>query len=169
MKLKDKILVTLLLTMGLVLHYISPGIFFGMKMDFLLVSVVISIVLFPSFDNYVLVAFLSGVFSALTTTLPGGQIPNLIDKFISSFIIYLFVKYLISRKENTFTVGLVGLVGTFISGSIFLLSAKYIMGMKDISNTLIYAVVLPTAIINSLLVGFVYKVLDKAMKNYKLA
>lgn len=169
MKLKDKILVTLLLTMGLVLHYVTPGLFLGMKMDFLLVFVVISILLFPKIENYLLVSFLAGIFSALTTTLPGGQIPNLIDKFISTFIIYLLVKYLISKKENIVTVSIVGFIGTFISGLIFLLSAKYIMGLSEISNTLIYAVVFPTACINALATGFTYKVIQKAFKNYKMA
>ena len=37
MKLKENIFTTLLLAIGLILHYITPGILGGMKFDFLLV------------------------------------------------------------------------------------------------------------------------------------
>lgn len=169
MKLKDRILVTLLLTMGLVIHHITPGIFFGMKMDFLLISIVIAVILYPTFENYILVAILGGVFSALTTSFPGGQIPNIIDKFISTFVILLLTKNLLKNRNNIYIVGLIGLIGTFVSGSVFLLSVKYIMGISDLSSSLIYMVVLPASIINSFGTAFMYKVIEKSLSAYKTA
>lgn len=166
MKLKDRILITLLLTIGLLLHYLSPGIFFGMKMDFLLISIVVSIILIPTFENYLMVAFLGGMFSALTTSFPGGQLPNIIDKIISTYIIYRMVLLFYKNIDKKAILGLIGFIGTFVSGSIFLLSARLILGLTDIGLNLIFAVVIPTAIINSIGTIFIYSIVKRSLKVY---
>lgn len=164
MKLKEKILITLLLTIGLLLHYITPGIFLGMKVDFLLIFIIISIMLFPEFENYLLVALLGGLFSAMATTFPGGQISNMIDKLISTYVILLLVKALEKHLDKKIVVLALGFIGTMVSGTIFLASSKFIMGLDNIGINLIYLVVLPSAVINSIALPFTYSMVSKVKK-----
>lgn len=156
MKLKDRILVTLLLTMGLLLHYITPAMFLGMKVDFLLIFIIISIILFPRFDNYLLVAILGGLFSAMSSTFPGGQIANIIDKLVSTYLILIMVKLAKKQLDKKLIIAIVGFLGTMASGTIFLASSKFILGLEGIGMSLVYMVVLPAALINGLVVAFLY-------------
>ncbi len=161
MKLKDRILVTLLLTMGLLLHYITPAMFLGMKVDFLLIFIIISIILFPRFDNYLLVAILGGLFSAMSSTFPGGQIANIIDKLVSTYLILIMVKLSKKHLDKKLITFLVGLLATMASGTIFLASSKFILGLEGIGMNLVYMVVLPAALINGIVVAFLYPIVKR--------
>ncbi|WP_369813843.1 tryptophan transporter [Halolactibacillus sp. JCM 19043] len=88
MKTKDLVLLALFMGIGAVLHIIAPPILFGMKPDIMLPMMFLGILIFPK-ANYVLVlSIATGVISALTTTVPGGQISNLVEKPITAFVFF---------------------------------------------------------------------------------
>lgn len=168
MNLKESLRTTLLLAIGFVVHLITPGIFFGMKMDFLLIAMFISLVMNRNFKNCILTSFLAGILSAMATSFPGGQILNIIDKLITGITMYLLIRALGDRLENKFVLALLGFVGTLLSGSIFLYSAKLILAM-DIDFKLIYLVVLPAAAINAVGLVFLEGIVARAVKSLKTA
>jgi len=164
MKLKNNIFTALLLAIGFILHQITPGIFGGMKFDFLLSFIFISLLINDSFKNAILTGLLGGLFSAMATTFPGGQIPNVIDKLITCIILFVIIKFLRHFNLNTLLVGFISGLGTLISGTIFLLSALLITGLPMSFTALLTIVVLPTILINSVITAFIYQIVKHAMK-----
>jgi len=164
MKLKNNILTALLLAIGLILHQITPGIFGGMKFDFLLSFIFISILINNSFKNAILTGLLGGLLSAMTTTFPGGQIPNLIDKLITCIVLFIVIKFLSRFNFNNLLVGFISGLGTLVSGTVFLLSALLITGLPMPFILLVKTVVLPTIIVNTILTAFIYQIVKHAMK-----
>ena len=164
MKLKNNIFTTLLLTIGFVLHHITPGILGGMKFDFLLAFMFVSLLLNPKFENAIMSGILAGVLSAATTTFPGGQIPNILDKLFTCLILFGIIKFLYRFKINSIIVGLIGGLGTFLSGMIFLTSAAFISGLPAPMTALIVTIVLPTTIINAIGTIFVYKIVKISLR-----
>jgi len=169
MKLKNNIFTTLLLAIGFIMHQITPGILGGMKFDFLLIFMFVSIILNPKFQNSMLTGLLGGLLSAMTTTFPGGQIPNILDKIITCLILFVLIKSLQRFNMNSFVVGLLGGIGTIISGMVFLISAYFIVGLPAPMGALVIAIVIPTTIINSIGTIFVYKIVKTAMKSSGIA
>ncbi|NLY46991.1 MAG: tryptophan transporter [Tissierella sp.] len=163
MKLKDHIFTTLLLTIGLILHHITPGILGGMKFDFLLIFIFASLLLNTKFDNIILTALLGGLLSAITTTFPGGQIPNMIDKMVTCLSMYLVINFFKKYNLNIITLGIIGALGTFISGMTFLVSALFITGLPVPLPVLVTGVVLPTVAVNTVGIVFVYKTIKTAV------
>ena len=164
MKLKNNIFTTLLLAIGFILHQITPGILGGMKFDFLLSFMFVSLLLNNKFENTILTGLLAGLLSAMATTFPGGQLPNIIDKLITCLALFIVIKYLSRFKNNPIVVGVIGGLGTFISGIIFLGSASFITGLPVPLKMLIVSVVIPTTIVNGIGTVFVYIITRKAIK-----
>ena len=164
MNLKKNIFTALLLTIGFVLHYISPGILGGMKFDFLLIFMFIAILLNPEFKNVVLAGLLAGLLSAMATTFPGGQVANIIDKALTSIILFGLIKILYKKEMTILIVSLIGGLGTILSGSIFLFSALQIVGLPAPFLFLFTTVVMPATVINALGTGFIYKLVNTSMK-----
>ncbi|NMB27796.1 MAG: tryptophan transporter [Tissierellia bacterium] len=164
MKLRNNIFTALLLTIGFVLHQITPGILGGMKFDFLLAFVFISLLLNSNFHNAILTGLLGGLLSAMTTSFPGGQIPNIIDKLFTCLILFVVIKNIPHKKINSFVVALIGGLGTFISGTVFLLSALLITGLPVPMGVLMVSVVLPTILVNGIGTVFVYSIVKRALK-----
>ncbi len=160
MKMRELVSIALLIGMGAVLHAIMPPIFFGMKPDMLLTMMFLAIMLFPGVKNVLLAGAVTGFLSAMTTGFPGGQLPNIIDKFITAFLFYLLflaAKKLMENRPVMTSIGL-AIAGTLISGTIFLLSALLIVGLPGGATftPLFLAVVLPAAALNSVLMFFVF-------------
>ncbi|MBU5439449.1 tryptophan transporter [Tissierella sp. MSJ-40] len=164
MKLRNNIFTALLLAIGFILHQITPGILGGMKFDFLLSFIFISLLINDTFKNAMLTALLGGLLSALTTTFPGGQIPNIIDKLFTCITLFAVIKYIRCFNLNFFIVALIGGLGTLLSGTIFLLSAVFITGTPIPVKTLIITVVIPTSLINGIGAVFIYGAIKKALK-----
>lgn len=144
----NKIIITsLFLAIGLVLHQITPGIFMGIKPDFLLVFMILSITLTKDFKITIITGIAAGVLCALTTTFPGGQLPNIIDKIITSIIVYIIYKS--SNSNSSLKLICIYFLGTIISGSIFLGSALILFGLPAPFLILFVSIVLPTSVINS--------------------
>ena len=151
MKTNKIVITSLFLAIGLILHQITPGIFLGVKPDFLLVFMILSIILTKDFKITFITGIVAGVLCALTTTFPGGQFPNIIDKIITSIIVYVIYKNINSNSPLKLTC--IYFLGTIISGSIFLGSALILFGLPAPFLILFVSVVLPTSVINSF-VGF---------------
>lgn len=164
MKLRESIITTLLLAIGLILHYITPGFLGGMKFDFLLIFVFASILLNSKFNNVILTALLGGLLSAMTTTFPAGQIPNMVDKLVTCLVMYFVINFFKNYGLNLISLGIIGALGTFISGMTFLTSALYITGLPAPMSVLVTGIVIPTMIVNTIGIVFVYKTINIAVK-----
>lgn len=164
MKLKNNIFTTLLLAIGLIMHQITPGILGGMKFDFLLIFMFVSLLLNQRFENAILAGILGGLLSAMTTTFPGGQIPNILDKLVASLVIFVLIRYLSRFNINSLVVGLLGGIGTLISGMVFLSTAALLSGLPASMTTLIVGIVIPTTLVNVIGTVFIYKLVKMAIK-----
>ncbi|WP_110114381.1 tryptophan transporter [Bacillus sp. CGMCC 1.16541] len=167
-----KVLVSLSLLVGIgaVLHTIVPPILFGMKPDMLLTMMFLGIMLFPSVKNIVLLGITTGVISALTTGFPGGQIANMIDKPISAFLFLgLFLVVRKTFRSSTVSAAALTAIGTVISGVIFLSAAYFIIGLPGGFLSLVAGVVLPTAVVNTIVMVVVYPIVQNVLKRTKIA
>lgn len=143
------------MALGLVLHFMVPGIFFGVKPDFLLSMMFISLMIVDDVKEALLLGVAGGIMSALTTGFPGGQIPNFIEKIITSLVVF----YLIKAMDKTFSIPKIILIfalGTCVSGTMFLTLA---LGMTKQLNLFIpsYPAVLVAMLINAILGIFLYQ------------
>ncbi|MGL5560450.1 MAG: tryptophan transporter, partial [Paraclostridium dentum] len=86
------VLNSLLLAIGLLLHQITPTIGLPIQPDMTLIMLFTIIIL--NKDDYktsLVCGVITGIFTALTTKFPGGQLPNILDKVITTNIIYALV------------------------------------------------------------------------------
>lgn len=169
MNLKNNIFTTLLLAIGLIMHQITPGILGGMKFDFLLIFMFAAILMNSSFKNVILTGLLGGLLSAMTTSFPGGQIPNMLDKVVTCLVVYALIKLFQGKAINDFTVGVIGGLGTFVSGMTFVVSAAYIVGLPVAMEALISGIVIPTSLVNIVGTIFIYRLVKIAAKRSRFA
>lgn len=164
MKLKNMILTSLLIAIGLVLHQITPPIAGGMRPDFLLSMMFIAVFLNKTKKNAFLAGTLAGIFSAMTTTFPGGQLASFFDKIIAAFVV-LFLTKVFSHLNHRISVVLASIIGTIVSGVVFLAVALLIVGSLPMAfATLVMTVVLPATIINAVATYICYNVVYSAKK-----
>lgn len=163
--LRKNIITALLIAIGFILRQIIPGTIGGMKFDLMLAVMFVCLLINQDFKNVLLTAFFGGVITAMTTTFPGGQIPNIIDKFITSLVVYVIIRMLGDLKENILFVGLIALIGTLVSGSVFLTSALYMVGLPVPFKVLFLSIVVPTAVANTFVTIFVYKAVKISMRS----
>lgn len=162
MNFKNYILSPIMISIGLILHTITPPIFLGMKPDLLLIFLVMAILLNNDIKNVIISAVISAILSAITTSFPGGQIPNFIDKLITSFFILFLIKILKNIKNKNLSVSILLFLSTLISGAVFLNSANILVGLPAGILVLLTTVVLPTAVINMAIGVSVYKSITTA-------
>lgn len=163
MNTKSLVSIALLLGIGTALHFIIPG-YLVMKPDMMLLMMFVAIALFPTKQTVFIIAIGCGVLSALTTGFPGGQIPNIIDKFITAFIFYFLVIAFKKFAQSIAGMAVFTLIGTFISGFIFLGSAALIVGLPGPGLVLVSGVVVPAAIVNTILMAILYPIISKIFK-----
>lgn len=169
----------ILLAVGALLHQITPAIGLPMQPDFSLVMLfVIMLINSEDYKTSMIAAVITGVFTALTTKFPGGQIPNVIDKVVTANFIYLIIfainkikliSNLSNKNRRNIVLALVFPSGTLISGTIFLLSAQFIVGLPAPFIALFLTVVLPSTVINLIAGIFLYKVVELSMKRIAYA
>ncbi|MGV8983435.1 tryptophan transporter [Clostridium sp.] len=166
MKTNKIIITSLFLAIGLILHQITPGIFLGIKPDFLLVFMILSIILTKDFKLALITGIVAGVLCALSTSFPGGQLPNIIDKTVTSIIVYVIYKN--SNSNSPLRLTGIYFLGTIISGSIFLGSALILFGLPAPFLILFVSIVLPTSVLNSFMGYFLHKLVmtNPAIKSY---
>lgn len=154
--------------MGAVLHAIIPPFFLGMKPDMMLTMMFLGIVLFPEKKNVFLLAILTGIISGLTTTFPGGMIPNIIDKPVTALIFFGLFLTLAKYRDSLVSVAILTAVGTIVSGIAFLTSAYYLVGLPGPFVGLFAAVVLPAAAFNTVAMIVLYPVALSVVKRTTL-
>lgn len=148
----------LFLSLGLALHTLVPGTLGNMKPDFLLAMMFVSLMLSDTFSQTLAIGIAFGFASALTTTFPGGEIPNMIDKIVTAVAVFASYKALQHQRSLPAVSLIISLVGTLISGFIFLISAQLISGLPAPFALLFATVVLPATLANTLLVIGVNKI-----------
>lgn len=169
MKTKEYIITALMLAMGLILHGVMPPIVGGMKPDLLLIFLVLAIMLAPNVKNTMVAGVGAGLLSAFTTSFPGGQLPNIIDKIITAFAILFLIKLLLFIKSDIAKSVIIMAVATLVSGTVFLTSALMIVGLPAPFTALFTTVVLPAVLSNSVIGTFVCKAILVATKSRQIA
>ncbi|KMJ57922.1 tryptophan transporter [Bacillus sp. LL01] len=167
-----KILVSLALLVGIgaVLHTIVPGLILGMKPDLALTMMFLGIMLFPEKKNVLLIGIVTGLISALTTTFPGGQIPNIIDKPITAFMFFFMLIALKKVNKPLVKAGLLTAIGTLISGAIFLISALTLVGLPGGGTFAFFMLtaVLPAVAMNVVVMIILYPIVKGIAKRSNL-
>lgn len=168
MNTKSLVALSLLVGMGAVLHAVVPPILFGMKPDMMLTMMFLGIMLFPEKKNVLLVSIVTGVISGLTTSFPGGLIPNIIDKPITAFVFFGLFLALKKLQTNIVSVGVLTVIGTIVSGIVFLGSASLIVGLPGPFAALFAGVVLPATAVNTIAMIVLYPIAVTIVKRTKL-
>ncbi len=171
MNTKVLVVLSLFVAMGLALHGIIPPFFQGMKPDMMLTMMFLGILLFPHIRNVFLLGAVTGVLSGLTTSFPGGLLPNVIDKLVTAFVFYLLVIAIKKYAASTIGAGILTAVGTLVSGTVFLTSALFIVGLPGGAGFigLFIAVVLPTVVFNTIAMVFIYPIVQTILKRSNIA
>lgn len=174
MNTKRLVLNSLLLALGLLLHQLTPALGLPIQPDMALAMLfTIMILNKDDYKSCLVAGIVIGIFTAMTTKFPGGQIPNIVDKVITTNIIfivmYIFyklstIKNLKEDKQNLIIAAIIFPMGTLISGVIFLLSAKILVGLPGTFTALFIVAILPAILINSLVGVFLYKIVNLSVK-----
>ncbi|MBS4171893.1 tryptophan transporter [Bacillus sp. FJAT-49736] len=163
MNTKTLVSMALLIGIGTVLHTIIPGIIFNMKPDMMLTMMFLGIVLFPERKNVLLLGALTGVISGLTSTFPGGIVPNIIDKLITSYVFFGLYTLLSRKSFSAMKLLYLTIIGTIVSGTIFLTSALLLVGLPG-PFLVLYITVLVGALFNAVAVFILYPILQTIFK-----
>ncbi|WP_226576744.1 tryptophan transporter [Halobacillus litoralis] len=164
------IMLSLLVGIGAVLHAVAPPFLFGMRPDTMLPMMFLGIMLFPKAPYVLVLSLATGFISAMTTTVPGGQLANIIDKPLTAFAFLGLVLLTKKISHHKFTLAALTALGTMISGAIFISVALYVIGLLESSFLALFiSVVLPAAAFNVLFVGVMYPIASKIMKRTSLA
>lgn len=168
MKLRQSILCSLLLAIGYILHLLITPFLGGMKPDLLLSMLFISLLLVDNFQVNIQTGILAGLIAAATTTFPGGQIPNIIDKLAVTLFLIVVLKLLRQRIPLAISAAITALAGTLVSGSVFLLSALAIAGLPTSFISLFVVVVLPATVVNTVITTGLVIVLRPALSTTRV-
>ncbi len=166
MDLRKSIISSLLLAMGFVFHAIIPGLYAGVKPDFMLVFIVIAILINPTKQNTLLVSFMGGILTAITTEISGGQLANMVDKLVTCLLLYLIIQVFKDKIQSILGAMILGGVVTLISGGIFLFTLFITLGLPMAFSLMFYSIVIPTALINIPLTGITYYAINRALMIY---
>ena len=162
MKTKDLVTSSILLALGLVLHYICPPLLFGVKPDFLLATMFISIIICSDLKSTLAIGTAAGIITAITTGMPGGQLANFIDKIITSMFFHFICIKLSKNNINVIKLSISVFLSTLLSGAIFLFIVKTMAGAPINMGYLLVTIVLPTSIFNILFSNILIKSLSMA-------
>lgn len=169
MNTKNLVVLSLLVGIGAVLHTVVPGFFLGMKPDMMLVMMFLGIVLFPDKKSVLLLGLVTGIISGITTQFPGGLIPNIIDKAVTSFVFFGLFQVLSKIKNSLVSVAVLTAIGTIVSGVVFLGSAYYIVSLPGPFAALFAAVVLPATAFNTVTMIVLYPIALSIVKRTGVA
>lgn len=141
----------ILIALGYILHQMVPGIPFlgGMKMDFLLVMMFLSLTMMDTYKEALAVSLVCGIITAMTTTFPGGQVANLLDKLITGSLMFALHKGVGQKFDGRNEIMLGTFIGTLVSGFIFLTVGLTVSGAPISFQSLYLGIVLPTSVLNT--------------------
>ncbi|MEW6662524.1 MAG: tryptophan transporter [Bacillota bacterium] len=159
MSLRETVQIALLLAAGTVLRMMIPAYGAGMKPDFALALLFIIIIMKPQLRTALLAGVVAGILAAMTTSFPAGQIPNIIDKTLTSMVVLGIVRLLMLVRVHRSLLCLVtGALGTAFSGAVFLTAALLITGLPAPFSLLYTTVVLPAVAINAAVTLVLYPI-----------
>ncbi|MGG7144360.1 tryptophan transporter [Clostridium nigeriense] len=164
MNVKKMILNAILIAIGALLHQITPALGLPMQPDFSLSMLFIIILINGNYKTTLISSIIIGVFAALTTKFPGGQLPNIIDKIITGQVIYFLFKAIGSRVSDNIKILIALSIGTIVSGLLFLGSASILAGLPGSFTALVTVVVLPAVFMNVILGSILYKAIRVSLK-----
>ncbi|RYL93042.1 tryptophan transporter [Sporolactobacillus sp. THM7-4] len=165
MKLQNLIIVALFLGIGTVLHSVIPGILLGMKPDLALVMLFLSLYFFAEKKSFLIIGLVAGILSGMTTSMPGGFFPLVIDKLVTSTVVFTLFAGVASHLSTLpkYIAGIIFAgIGTAVSGAVFLSMMILISGLNPHAFTgLFVTLVLPTAALNTVLTAILYPIIMK--------
>lgn len=164
MSIKKIIINSLFLAIGAVLHQIAPPLLFGMKPDFSLAMLFIIMILNDDYKTCLSAGVVAGILAAATTTFPGGQLANIVDKFITTNIMFILIKPLRTALNNQIKIIVTSAIGTIVSGTAFLTVALITVGLPVSFKALFLSVVLPACLINTVSASVLFNALNAALK-----
>ena len=156
----------ILIAIGAILHQITPGV--AMQPDLSLAMLFIIMVYNRDYKTSLICGIAVGIFAAITSKTPNGQLPNIIDKFITCNVMFLVLSVLRYKVSKTVQILTVLPLGTLLSGTIFLTVLMFLNGLDvfpiETFKTLFVTVVLTTAALN-VVIGFIlFKIVGKTIK-----
>ena len=171
---KKMVINALLLAIGAILHQITPTLGLPMQPDFALAMLFIIMIINNNDYKITLIsAIITGIFTALTTKFPGGQLPNIIYKLVTANIMFLvitlinkmcdFIK-ITNKLQSNILVLLTFPIGTLVSGVTFLISAQLIVGLPANFSMLFITIVIPAVLINTIGGFILYHVISLSLK-----
>ena len=158
--LRELVQISLLLAAGFVLRLIIPGYGAGMKPDVMLIMLFIIIFMKKEMSPTLMAGLVAGMIAAMTTTFPAGQIPNIIDKPITSLFVLALVKIFADKVPSFLSLGVIAFIGTLFSGTVFLTTALLLSGIPAPFMVLFTSVVIPAAIINTVGIVVLYPLVN---------
>ena len=165
MKTTTKQLVTnsLLLSVGFLLHYITPTLGIPMQIDFSLITMILVINLNKNnLGSCIASGIATGIFSGITSKFPMGLIPNIIDKTVTTVAVYLLIKLLDKTSlQSKIKTAVAYAAGTLVSGITFLASALILVGLPASFKLLFITVVLPAIVINTIVGCLLNKIINR--------
>ena len=164
MNTKKMIINAILLAIGALLHQITPALGLPMQPDFALAMLIIIVLMNEDYKTALIAGIITGIFTALTTKFPGGQLPNVVDKLVTVNIVYFILLPLRDKVKPNIKMAIVLLLGTLISGVTFLGSAAVMVGLPASFNALFVAVVLPATVINVIAGTILYNTINLALR-----
>ena len=165
MKTNTKQLVSnsLLLAVGFILHAVTPTLGLPMQIDFSLITLILVITLNKNkFGSCIAAGIVTGIFSGITSKFPLGLIPNIIDKIVTTVVVYFLIKLLdkTSLQPKIKTI-IINAVGTLVSGITFLASALILVGLPASFKLLFITVVIPAIVINTIVGCLLNKIINR--------
>ena len=158
----------ILIAIGVILHIAAPSIGLPAQPDFAVAMLFIIMLLNKDYKTTIISGVIMGIFTALTTKTPGGQLPNIIDKIITCNIIYLVLMPLRDKVSKNIQAVVILLLGTLISGFRFLTSLAVIYGIEGTITAAVIAIVLPTAVVNTGVGVVLFKIVEKTIKQTRI-
>ncbi|MGL5694647.1 MAG: tryptophan transporter [Peptostreptococcaceae bacterium] len=163
----------ILLAIGLLLHQLTPAIGLPIQPDMSLIMLfIIMIINKGDYKTSLVCGIVTGIFTALTTKFPGGQLPNIIDKVITVNIVYVlmfiayklpFIKSLTEKTQDLIVSAIILPIGTLVSGTTFLVSALILVGLPGSFKALFLVAVAPAIVINLVCGIFLMKIVSTSV------
>lgn len=167
MKLRQMLLSAMLLSAGYVLHLLVTPLAGGMKFDLLLSTLFVALLLIRDFRTNLLTGLLAGLIAALTTSFPGGQLPNILDKLVVTLFVIVLVRATAGRLPVLVTAVLAAGLGTLLSGAVFLSTALLLSGLPLPFSVLFTTIVVPATLANCFLTGTMAAALKPVSARYR--
>lgn len=158
----------ILIAIGVILHIVAPSLGLPAQPDFAVAMLFIIMLLNKDYKTTIISGVIIGIFTALTTKTPGGQLPNVIDKIVTCNLIYIVLMPLRDNVNKNIQAIIILLLGTLISGFTFLTSLALIYGIEGTVTAAVIAIVIPTAVINTVVGLVLYKIVERTLKQTRI-